>query len=94
MVALLEWMAILVPKGTYNAFRWTCYPMHWINMTYYVAIKFTENLPCLPQAPVLDKPLVEGKRIDEKILIARRVPRATGMPDSLSSSSFDFGPAS
>ncbi|CAH0033354.1 unnamed protein product [Clonostachys rhizophaga] len=60
--------------------------MYWVNLTYYVAIKFIKNLSCMPQAQSLDKTLLGGKCINEKVLVARRIPRASRI--------FDFGPAS
>ncbi|VUC32030.1 unnamed protein product [Clonostachys rosea] len=66
---LLEWVNIFVPRGTRNAFWWTCYTMLWVNVAYYVAIKFAENLSCIPQAHIWDKTLAGGKCINEKALV-------------------------
>lgn len=68
--------------------------MHWVTVADCVAIKFTENLSRMLLAQSLDKPLAGGKSINEKALVARRIPRANRMPNPLFSSSFDFRPAS
>lgn len=49
---LLEWARIFVPKGTRDTFWWTCYITLALNVLFYAAVKFVDNLACFPHEKI------------------------------------------
>lgn len=63
---LIEWSRIFVPRGTRNAFFWTCQALLLCNILYYTAIIIAENLTCIPRQRIWDPTITGGKCISAK----------------------------
>ncbi|KAI0859841.1 hypothetical protein F4860DRAFT_525828 [Xylaria cubensis] len=66
---LLEWSRTFVPRGTHNAFWWTCHILLVVNVLFYGSIKIASNLSCQPHNKIWDK-TVQGTCLNEGILWA------------------------
>ncbi|KAH9897419.1 hypothetical protein F4778DRAFT_743523 [Xylariomycetidae sp. FL2044] len=64
---LLEWCRLFVPRGSRNAFSWTCRIVLFIHSTFHVVWIFTENFSCIPQAKIWD-PTVAGHCMNVRAL--------------------------
>ncbi|KAI0549814.1 hypothetical protein F4679DRAFT_584280 [Xylaria curta] len=64
---LLEWSRTFVPRGTHNAFWWTCHILLVVNVLFYGSIKIASNLSCQPHNKIWDK-TVQGTCLNEGIL--------------------------
>ncbi|RYP36602.1 hypothetical protein DL767_003306 [Monosporascus sp. MG133] len=42
---LLQWIKIFVPRGSHNAFFWTCHVIFWINTIFYIATIIVNIFP-------------------------------------------------
>ena len=51
---LTEWIHLFVPRGTRDAFFWTCQAVLVCNTIYYVVIVVTTNMACSPRAKIWD----------------------------------------
>lgn len=60
---VLEWIRIFVPRGTRNAFFWTCHALAWLNATACVIMLFVVAFACDPIERYWN-PLVLGKCLD------------------------------
>jgi hypothetical protein len=66
---LLDWVHLFVPKGTKNAFWWTCHITLWINVLFYSASKIASNVSCIPHEAIWDKTIPDAKCLNERLLI-------------------------
>ncbi|KAI8623621.1 hypothetical protein F5Y19DRAFT_492473 [Xylariaceae sp. FL1651] len=64
---LKEWSRIFVPYGTRNAFWWTSHVVIVINVLFYGASVFLENLSCFPYQRIWDKTVPGSQCIDFKV---------------------------
>ncbi|KAI0402747.1 hypothetical protein F4802DRAFT_599709 [Xylaria palmicola] len=66
---LQEWRRIFVPMGMRNAFWWTCNFVIVINVIFYAAAIFLEDLACFPERRIWDKTVPGSQCLDFKIIV-------------------------
>ncbi|KAJ2997595.1 hypothetical protein NUW58_g609 [Xylaria curta] len=66
---LREWRRIFVPLGIRNTFWWTCNLVIGINVLFYAAAIFLENLSCFPLQRIWDKTVPGSECLDFKITV-------------------------
>lgn len=66
---LREWSRIFVPYGMRTAFWWTCHIVMAVNIAFYAAAIFLEDLSCFPYRRIWDKTVAGSQCLDFKIIV-------------------------
>ncbi|KAJ8129295.1 hypothetical protein O1611_g4337 [Lasiodiplodia mahajangana] len=66
---LREWSRIFVPYGMRTTFWWTCHVVMAVNVIFYAAAIFLEDLSCFPYRRIWDKTVAGSQCLDFKIIV-------------------------